>query len=77
MILFLQSFNSAESCGHYHMNKMQGRELTTDTIQDAFRWVFSEWEAELFLISITGVLSESGILGWQALKIITIVLLPC
>ena len=35
--IYLQSYNSTESCGHYHMDKMQGRELTTDSIQSAFR----------------------------------------
>ncbi|XP_063693597.1 inositol hexakisphosphate kinase 3-like [Bolinopsis microptera] len=36
----IRSFNSSESCGHHHMNKMEGRELTSDSILDAFRMFF-------------------------------------
>lgn len=51
----IRSFESTESCGHYHMNKMQGRELNTDTIQDAFRMFFFDGK-EIHIAAIERIL---------------------
>lgn len=53
----IRSYNSTESCGHYHMDKMQGRELTTDSIQSAFRMFFFDGN-ELHVAAIERILQK-------------------